>query len=160
MPALTKKEIILKRKQLVSITGYKFRDRELMIRGIARRAYMNDSRPGSGSENEKLATLGDAVIELIVLNHLLPTVGDEGKLTAKKQGLVNHTNLSNVARNAGLKDCLLLGKSEGTEAWVNGQALGESLESLIGAIYLDRSKRKKDGIQKCEMVLRKLGLFN
>jgi ribonuclease III len=144
---------------LESIIGYTFRDPALRTRAITRRAYVNDIKPGSLPEHEALATLGDAVINVVFLSQLIESENDEGKISKKRDELVNHPHLSNIALGIGIKDCLLLGKCEGnTKEWDKGQALGESLESIIGAIYIDCHQKNEDGISQCKKILDKIGL--
>lgn len=146
-----------KEKLLESILGYCFQDPALRKRAITRRSYVNDRGPGSMHEQEALATLGDSVIGLIVLTRLVSKYDDEGVITAKKSEMVNHVRLSEAANKIGLKQCLLLGKCEGNnKEWNEGKALGECLESIIGAIYLDSYNNHEDGVNNCEKVLEKV----
>ena len=149
-----------KETRLESITGYYFGNPALRTRAITRRAYVNDKKPKSMPEDEALATLGDSVINIIVLSQLIPDEDDEGKISKKRDDLVNHKKLTQIASDMGLKKCLKLGKCEGTtDKWDEGKALGESLESVIGAIYLDSLEKKEDGILDCKVVLRSIGLI-
>jgi dsRNA-specific ribonuclease len=74
---------IVREERLESIISYTFRDPALRTRAITRRAYLNDMSPISVLEsnfldNEALATLGDAVIDMVVLTHLANNYTSKG----------------------------------------------------------------------------------
>lgn len=145
---------------LEAITGYKFRDKELRTRAITRRAWVEDRKPMKEKEQEALATLGDAIINVIVLSQLIQENDKEGVISKKRDGIVNHHSLTEKALDAGLKKCIKLGKSEEKdEEWDKGKAPGESLESIIGAVYLDALKDNRNSVDCCQQVLKKMKVF-
>jgi dsRNA-specific ribonuclease len=154
---------IVREERLESIINYNFRDPSLRTRAITRKAYVNDMGPTAADgrilDNEALATLGDGVIDLIVLTFLEPEHHEKGPFTQAKEDYVNHDKLTKiaVADDVNLMNCMLIGNCE---TWTDGQGPGESLESVIGAIYLDCYKSGHDGIKVCEAVLEKIGLFD
>lgn len=91
--------------------------------------------------NERLEFLGDAVLGLctsVILMELFPHE-DEGVLTKARSSLVNKKSLSLIAREIGLGDVLLLGKGEErTGGREKDSILGDAVEALIGAVFLDR----------------------
>jgi ribonuclease-3 len=146
--------------RLEKITGHSFNDPKLRVQAITRKAYVNDIKPGCMPDNEVLATLGDSIIDVVIFTQLRSQFDNKGGISEEKNKFVGHKRLSDVARKIGLKDCLLLGRCEGnTLNWDQGQGLGECLESIIGAIFLDCYQSNKDGIRACEMVLRKIELI-
>jgi ribonuclease-3 len=113
--------------------GYSFADRALL-----RRALTHRSHDPEGS-NERLEFLGDAVLEFVMTSHLYATSGlNEGEMTKVRVSVVNQDALVEVARRAGVGEAVLLGGGE-EEAGGREKAsiLADTLEALLGAVYLD-----------------------
>lgn len=91
-------------------------------------------------DNQRLEFLGDAVLDLVIAEYLYLKFPDanEGALDRTRAAIVNGHTLATVAREIGISPRLKLGESqiqhnpEPTKAM-----LEDSLEALIGAIYLD-----------------------
>ncbi len=118
-----------------------FKDKQLLKQAFTHRSYINENRGSSADHNERLEFLGDAVLELIVTDHLFRTYADkpEGELTAYRSALVNSTTLSNVATELGMNDYLLLSHGESKDT---GRArtyiLANTFEAFLGALYMDQ----------------------
>jgi ribonuclease-3 len=93
----------------------------------------------SGS-NERLEFLGDAVLGLVVTDHLFvtyPTMA-EGELAKVRASVVNSEALAEVAVSLGLGASLLLGKGEDASGGrEKSSILADAMEAVIGAVYLD-----------------------
>ncbi len=118
--------------------GIKFKKKELLIRALTHRSYINEN-PKFKIHNERLEFLGDAVLELIVTEHLFKNFNNpEGDLTNWRAALVNSETLASTAKKLKLGDYLLLSKGEARD---KGKAreyiLANAFEALLGAIYLD-----------------------
>ncbi len=120
--------------------GVSFHTSTLLVEALTHRSYLNEHREYSGSHNERLEFLGDAVLELAATDFLykkFPTQ-PEGELTGYRAALVNTVSLSATAQALGINDFLLLSKGEARDT---GRAreviLANALEAIIGAIYLD-----------------------
>lgn len=90
--------------------------------------------------NERLEFLGDAVLGLVVTDHIFGSYPDmaEGDLAKIRAALVNATTLSEVAEEIGLGEALMLGKGElASGGREKPSILADALEAVIGAIYLD-----------------------
>lgn len=90
---------------------------------------------------ERLELLGDSVLGLIVCEHLYRTrpSEDEGKLTEIKSLIVSKKVLAGVARELGLGELLEMSSDEHATGGRNKEnVLGDAMESLLGAYYLDR----------------------
>jgi len=140
--------------------GYSIKDSKLRRRAITRKAWVNDHGPDNKITNPGLATLGDAVIGLAVVHHFYAINKTPGEISDEKIKRVSRKNHTKIAKKIGLKDCLLLGKCEGiNEEWDEGDALGESFEGVIGAVYLDDIKNGGNGITICTEILKRVGLI-
>ncbi|MFW6389258.1 MAG: ribonuclease III [Marinilabiliaceae bacterium] len=87
--------------------------------------------------NERLEFLGDAVLGTIVAQELytLYPEEDEGFLTKTRSRIVSRTNLNQIARDMGLQNWMWFHPpGDITQTHI----LGDALEALIGAIFLDR----------------------
>ncbi|NQX92950.1 MAG: ribonuclease III [Flavobacteriales bacterium] len=108
---------------------------------------------GLKNSNERLEFLGDTVLDMVVADYLYKTypTKPEGELTKMKAKVVNRKTLNRVASNIGLNKVLQkkLQKLEKHQS-----VLGNALEALAGAMYLDL------GYPKSEKLLLKLLLDN
>jgi ribonuclease-3 len=108
-------------------------DRALMHRSFA---YENGGLP----TNERLEFLGDSVLGLIVTDTLFRKHPDlpEGNLAKLRAAVVNSRALAGVARGLGLGSYVRLGKGEeSTGGRDKSSILADTLEAVIGAVYLD-----------------------
>jgi len=100
-------------------------------------AYENDNPP----TNERLEFLGDAVLGLIVTDTLYCKHPDlpEGQLAKLRAAVVQMRSLARVARDLKLGDYIRLGRGEeGTGGRDKPSILADTLEAVIGAVYVDR----------------------
>ena len=100
-------------------------------------AYENGGLP----HNERLEFLGDSVLGVVVTEFLYRTFPDlpEGRLAKLRAAVVNAHSLADVARSLDLGSAILLGKGElSTGGRDKSSILADTLEALIGAVYLDR----------------------
>ncbi len=117
-----------------------FADKEKLRQALVHRSYLNEN-PGFPLEhNERLEFLGDAVLELVVTDHLykhyqLP----EGELTNLRAAIVRGEMLAKIAEELKIDDFMLLSRGERKDT---GKArhyiLANAMEALIGAVYLDQ----------------------
>jgi ribonuclease-3 len=88
--------------------------------------------------NERLEFLGDAVIGTVVADYLFkkyPYKG-EGFLTEMRSKMVNRAQLNNIAIQMGIRKMTRFNKLDG--GLKTSQIFGNTLEALVGAIYLDK----------------------
>lgn len=100
-------------------------------------AYENGGVP----TNERLEFLGDAVLGVVVTEHLYLTFPDEpeGILAKLRAAVVNAQSLASVARSLNLGEDLLLGRGEATTGGRDkASILADTLEAVIGAVFLTR----------------------
>lgn len=120
--------------------GVTFSDKNLLTQVFVHRSYLNENLSFKLDHNERLEFLGDAVLELVVTEHLYKTLPNpEGELTNLRSALVRGQMLSDVAGSIDLNDYLLLSKGEEKSGGKARQLiLANAFEALIGAIYLDQ----------------------
>ena len=117
---------------------YQFKDINLLKTALTHRSTLNET--GITKSYERLEYLGDAVLEMLITNYLFQTYqnDDEGHLTTARSVVVRTKSLSALAIKLDLPQHLYMSKGEeaggGRE---NPSILEDSVESLIGAIYLD-----------------------
>lgn len=120
--------------------GITFKDSSLLKQAFTHRSYLNETKDTSLVHNERLEFLGDAVLELVITEHLYLTFPNpEGELTNWRSAVVKGEVLAKVARGLDLGSVLLMSKGEeksgGRERTL---ILANTLEAVIGAIYLDQ----------------------
>jgi ribonuclease-3 len=113
--------------------GYTFTDRVLLQRALTHR-----SHDPEGS-NERLEFLGDAVLEFVVTSYLYAESGlNEGEMTKVRISVVNQAALEELARGLTVGEAVLLDAGEEvTGGREKASILADTLEALLGAIYLD-----------------------
>lgn len=98
--------------------------------------------------NERLEFLGDSVIGLVITEELyrrFPEM-DESGLSPLRSGVVSTRALAQVARTLGIGKEVRIGKGEEvTGGREKNSILADSLEALIGAIYLEHGLAKAEG---------------
>ncbi len=123
------------------IAGYAFRNREILAQAFTHRSYLNEHRELARDHNERLEFLGDAVLELVVTDHLYHTFpeANEGDLTSYRAALVNAVTLSSVAQKLSMNDFLLLSRGEAKDTGRARQfILANTFEAFVGALYVDQ----------------------
>lgn len=123
--------------------GHSFRNRDLLVRALTHSSHANERTVPGGTaveDNEQLEFLGDAVLGFLVSEALVARHQGlpEGRLSKLKAYFVSATHLFEVAQRLDLGRHLLLGKGEESSGGRDKKAvLGDALEALIAAIYLD-----------------------
>lgn len=117
----------------------KFKNQDLLKQVFIHRSYLNENKKAGLEHNERLEFLGDAVLELIVTEHLYKNYPNpEGEMTNWRAALVRGETLSKIAIDLGINDYLLLSRGETKSTGRARQIiLANCVEALIGAIYLD-----------------------
>ncbi|MBO0893112.1 MAG: ribonuclease III [Acidimicrobiales bacterium] len=105
--------------------------------------------------NERLEFLGDAVLQMVVTDHIYRSYPGlpEGELAKVRASVVNAAALAQVAGSLRLGQALRLGKGEDASGGRQKPSiLADALEAVIGGIYLDQGMDAAD-----ELVMRLLG---
>ena len=115
--------------------GLRVRQRSAYDEALTHSSMLDGDKTGLKS-NERLEFLGDVVLDLTMANYLyrsFPTE-QEGELTKRKSRIVNRKNLNLLGKNMGLHH-LIQAKMRRED--IHDSMIGNALEALIGAIYLD-----------------------
>ena len=119
---------------------YQFQDTKLLTTAMTHSSFANEHRDQHIQNNERLEFLGDSILGLVSADyvfHRYPHV-PEGQLTKMRAAVVCEQTLYEVAKELGLDHLLLLGKGEENGGGRKRPSiLADSVEALIGAIYLD-----------------------
>jgi ribonuclease-3 len=120
--------------------GYVFNSPDLLIQALKHRSFLAFSNEDRLFSNERLELLGDAVLGLVVTEHLYQKYPEqeEGDLTAIKSLVVSREILAKTSRQINLGEYILMNdaeeKSGGRE---RTSILADTMEAIIGALYLD-----------------------
>lgn len=122
--------------------GYRFRDRELLVRALTHRSWLSERAspmPETG-DNEQLEFLGDSILGFIVSEALVLKypAAREGQLSQWKAHLVSSAYLHQRARALQLGEFLRLGKGEDRNGGRERKTLlANAFEAIIAAMHLD-----------------------
>ncbi|MDZ4751952.1 MAG: ribonuclease III [Flavobacteriales bacterium] len=137
--------------------GYTPKDTTLYLQALRHSSAATKINSQLKNSNERLEFLGDAVLDSIIAHYLynkflsLP----EGELTKMKSKVVRRDNLNMIGYSLGIVEelDLKLGNQE-----MHDSIVGNAMEALIGALYLDRGF--DDTREIVIRILKKQGLDN
>lgn len=126
------------KKQLKNVLGFTPGNTELYRTALTHRS-MKD---GASENNERLEYLGDAILSSIVADFLFMKYPykEEGFLTEMRSKMVNRATLNDVAVKMGLKKIVYFNKFD--NSLKVSQIFGNTLEAVVGAVYLDKGFKK------------------
>ncbi|MDP2518383.1 ribonuclease III [Shimia thalassica] len=123
-------------KALQKRIGHEFSRPELLVRAVTHSSMSSPTR----DDNQRLEFLGDRVLGLVMAEALLAQdrKATEGQLAPRYNALVRKEACADVAKEIALGDALKLGRSEMMSGGRRKLALlGDAMEALIAAVYLD-----------------------
>lgn len=132
-------------KQWAGKHQIEFKDFQRLEVALTHKSYHFENSKRSLGHNERFEFLGDAVLDLVLAEHLMKVFPDEneGTLSKKRANLVNEAVLSEYARQFGLNQLLRLGKGEMSGAGhEKPRLLASAFEAVLGAYYLDQGFEK------------------
>ncbi len=118
-----------------------FKNTDLLTKALTHRSALNEKNSSAEESNERLEFLGDAVLEVITTEFLFNKFPKkpEGTLTAYRSALVKTTTLAKIATKLGLGEALFMSRGEeATGGRTNIGLLADTMEAVIGALYLDQ----------------------
>lgn len=115
-----------------------FRKKDLLAQALTHRSAAREAR--AHGHNERLEFLGDAVLELAATEYLFHLSSKpEGELTNWRSALVQREHLATVARDLQLGEYMLMSHGEEASGGRDRDSLlANTLEAVIGAVFLDR----------------------
>ena len=119
--------------------GYQFKDQDLLVQSMTHPSMSAEQREAV-EDNQRMEFLGDAVLQVILTEHLYRILPDqaEGHLTKIRASLVSRRALADCALRLGLEEYLRLGKGEEANGGRHRESnLADAFEALLGAICLD-----------------------
>jgi ribonuclease III len=122
------------------VAGYVFTDARLLETALTHGSWLHEHLDEPVGDLERLEFLGDAVVDLVVGEHLFRRFPDapEGELTTLRARVVSGEALAAVSQRMRLPDRVRLGAGEESSGGRGRVALAASVfESVIGAVYLD-----------------------
>ncbi len=125
-------------KNIENVLGYTFNNKELLKVALTHSSYAHEN--GYIEYNEKLEYLGDAVLELVSSEYIFKTYSTltEGEMTKARAYAVCEESLAEIANDYGFSDFLQVGRCENKiDNKYRPSILADSVEAVIGAIYLD-----------------------
>ena len=123
-------------KEISKLLGYQFKNNRLLEEALTHAS----ARKSSKVNNERLEFLGDRVLGLVIAEELLRKNPNstEGEVATYYNSLVKKETCAFIAKEIGLENLLTLGKSvKRTNDRQKDKILGNAIEALIGAIFLD-----------------------
>mgnify|MGYP001275220597 CR=1 FL=1 len=120
-------------KELEGSIKYSFKNKDLLHKALTHKSFNSDNN------NEKLEFLGDRVLGLVISKKLLEKYPNEkeGIIDKKFANLVNKKTCVKIAKKMNLKRFLYLGASHKSFERSADKIVSDSLEAIVGAIYLD-----------------------
>jgi ribonuclease-3 len=117
--------------------GHTFQDGGLLQQALTHSTFANEQPQGTPSY-ERLEFLGDAVLQLLVSEHLYAAMphAPEGELSRRRAQLVREPTLAALARTLGLDTCVRVGSGQRPPD-VPASVLADVVEAVLAAVYLD-----------------------
>jgi ribonuclease III len=134
--------------------GHTFRERARLIEALTHRSFANEH--AGARDNEVLAFLGDAVLALVVAEHLRAAdpAAPVGVLTPRRAALVSGTSLARWAEALELGGQLRLGRGEQQTGGPGKESvLATAFEAVLGAVYLE------EGLEGARRVVASVALW-
>jgi ribonuclease-3 len=130
--------VIAFRKQLRNVLGFTPGKPVLYKTALTHRSI----KEGSDQNNERLEYLGDAILSAIIADFLFKRYPykEEGFLTEMRSKMVNRNQLNDIAIKMGMKKISFFNKFDSSLKM--SQIFGNTLEAVVGAIYLDKGYDK------------------
>ena len=121
-----------------SMVGSKPLNLHLFVLAVSHSSIAKTNIHGLKESNERLEFLGDAILGSVVAEYLFKKYPskDEGFLTEIRSRIVNRESLNLLARKIGVN--VIAQYESMSNARMHKSIYGNTLEALVGAVYLDR----------------------
>ena len=126
------------KKQLRNVLGFSPGNVLLYKAALTHRSI----KDAASENNERLEYLGDAILSAIVADFLFKKYPykEEGFLTEMRSKMVNRTTLNDIAVKMGMRKITQFNRFDSSLKM--SQIFGNTLEAVVGAIYLDKGFKK------------------
>jgi len=125
---------------LQRVLGYNFTNLKLLQTALTHRSALQEGGSDDIQSNERLEFLGDAILDMVVVEHLYRHYPDrrEGELSKIKSMLVNGKSLHLIAMDLGLGEYIHMSENEARNGGrTRVSILEDTMEAIIAALYLD-----------------------
>lgn len=139
-------------EELENKLGYPFKNKSLLIRALTRKDAVEKNQANHNLGHQQIfSTLGDAILKAILVHQLIDSGCDTAeKITDEKKEIENRGTLASISKELMIGKFMLMSNGESIQqANEKPTPLAETLEAVIGAIYLD------DGYDSCKKVIKK-----
>jgi len=135
-------------KKIRKVIGFRPKNIKIYKEAFTHRSTNITDKNGNPISYERLEFLGDSIIGSIISTYLYQKVPNqnEGYLTKMKSKIVNRKNLNKIGKNFKFSEFII---KKNKQKRFNEKIYGDTLEALIGAIYLDK------GYVGCEKFIHK-----
>lgn len=119
--------------------GHRFGNPQLLTEALTHPSVRHEKKQNY-FDNQRLEFLGDAVLQLVITEHLFARFSDaaEGRLTTRRSRIVSRPSLKLHAKKLDLGRHLHLGRGEEASGGRHRDStLADAFEALLGALYLD-----------------------
>jgi ribonuclease-3 len=122
------------------VIDYKFNNVELLETALTHSSCNFDVKNKEPMNNERLEFLGDAFLDAIISEYLFNqlNINSEGLLSKTRASIVCEKSLAEIGKNLKIGEYIKLGRGEELTGGRNRDSIiADSVEAIIGAIYLD-----------------------
>ncbi|GBD34432.1 Ribonuclease 3 [bacterium HR35] len=129
---------LLKIEEIEKIFNIKIKDENIWLEALIHKSWLFYHHRSDLPNNEKLEFLGDAILQMFVSLYLYKNFKelDEGKLSLLRSNLINRHRLGDIALKLKLDKIINISPILDKKGKLT--VLGDSLEAVIGALYLDQ----------------------
>lgn len=125
--------------------NYKFNSIQFLIQALTHPSFINEKKDKTFAGYERLEFLGDSILNFTVSYILFKYFPgfSEGELSKRRAMLVNEKMLAKIGDKLNIGKFIFLGKGEENSGGRNKKSIiANTVESLIGAVYLDAGLQK------------------
>ena len=141
--------------------GFEFENIDTLITALTHRSYVNEHKKSDSHHNEPIELLGDAILELVVTDHLFNNFDEpEGILTSWRAALVRTESIGAAGDKLGYEPLVRMsrGEKQGSQR-ARQQILANAFEAVIGAIYLEKGYAEAESFVKKHILSKLEGIL-
>lgn len=132
-------------KHFETMIGYTFKDIQLLEKALTHSSYIKETGQSRLNDNERLEFLGDAFLDAIIGEALFKRLPEaaEGTLTKARASIVCEKSLAEAGRRLSIGEHMMFSRGEEKSGGRDRDSiLADSMEAVIGAVYLDGGYRQ------------------